>query len=224
MRKMNKIGLLGLSALVVISLTSVLNVLGTNLFCGYDFPYSSYPGVSGYIKTVDHDTPSGEIGCEWVMIVLSYGNGYYIQIGYTEEDAADPYPRAWFIAHRDADTGGNEVLNIVRGVYPSTGGSWFYQIDSPSGGWNLICKSGTETIWSTVKSTNPTSPVGLQAMCESTTSDVVIDGSEFRYLSYYTTAGGGDWNLWNDHYYAEHSPYTLTQTNDYTFDADGGGP
>jgi hypothetical protein len=216
-----KISVLTLIVLVFNILTSVVCVQGANYFCGYEYEYS-YSGVSGTIRTRDHDTPSGEFGCEWIMIVLSYANGYYIQCGYTEQDEC-PDTRNWFIELRDVDNTDPVDFSIYTPSAPVVGTTYFYQIDSPSGGWNLICKEGATTKWSTTKSSNPSTYSGLQAMCETTDTDVTIDGSRFRYLSYYTTAGGGDWRLWDDYNAAKDSPYTLTELDDYEFNADGGG-
>ena len=208
---------IGAMSLLIASL--FVPIATAKYYAGYQYNTGAGPGVSGTIKTRNHNPPANHFGCEWVCIVLSKANSYYIQVGYSDGDG--PNGRNWFWEKRDVEYHDPCLIGWIVGTYPSVGTTYYYEIDNPEDGWDITVKKGSTTKWTYEVDTNPTTVADLQAMCETTSTAVTIDGSEFRYLSYYTEAGGGDWRLWdNDDYeVAEDTGYEVTEINNYSFDA-----
>lgn len=87
--------------------------------------------------------------------------------------------------------------------------------------WRFYIRdSSGNTLYTTDVSANPYSPKDLQAAAETSDSHIRLDGTHFKYISYYY---GRSWPLWNMHVNFTTGPYRLTQVSNSEFYASGGG-
>ena len=217
-RKITIFILLSACLLSSLGVAGVSMVRGQRLYCGYayyDPPGGSAPyGVKGTIKTIDKTVPEGYyFYCQSVTIIISYANGYWVQVGYYKGEVTDRTLK-FYVERYD----GTSYYNRTWKGTPSSGNSYTYYIEPDSGSkdWKLAAISQ----FTNYTNTNPDTSVDLQALVETTTDDINIDGTDYTYLSYKVQ---NDWRLWSTHEPSDDPPYSLTEESDYEFEASGGG-
>ncbi len=142
-------------------------------------------------------------------IFASYYTGYYYY-GDAGSPPANGVRATIYTINKDVyDSNG---YNIYWHGQPTGGSTYNYYINRSTGSstWTL----GVDSQFSRNITPSPYSPVDYQAFCETTTSDIDIDGTHFTSLQ---TKSGNDWNSWNTHLGRSDIPYTITQTSDTEF-------
>lgn len=195
----------------------IFPVLAAHKYAGYYYygtAGSPPQGVSAVIYTIDKlfPTPGEHFYCQWVTIVLSYSNGYWVQVGYNK--GFDSPSLTWYT--EIYDSGGYELDWQNETYNPSSGNTYHYYIYS-SDDFTM----GVSGKFSVTNETSPTSYVDFQAMCETTDISIDIDGTDFDEISY---KQGEDWDFWTRHVVKEDWPYDVTEWEDYDFDAEGSWP
>ncbi len=189
----------------------VMPVAVASRFAGYR--YGGYAqGVSARFYTIDPD-----MGWPWkglsehVVIILSYFNGYWVQVGYRKRMG---YGIDFYMEKEDENGSDKTILGSVSPytwhtykIVPRYTGQWKIYIDGAYKGQYV---------------TDPTDPAELGALVETKHGVVMIDGSDFRDISYYNDFED-QWYLWGFHNTIEDSPYHVNEIYDYWFMAWGGG-
>jgi hypothetical protein len=189
----------------------------------YDDEGDGYSGVRGRLFTINPTVSGQNFIAEWVSIVLQYYPiNYWLQVGYTKGyDTNMQLKYFWEID----DSYGYRIGYSVGGPNPSSlhyyymshpydlGDSdwvqeWRFYVDSDVIGADLV---------------DPYIAIDQEAFVETTSSNIVINGSHFQSLSYLTNDHYWHWALWYTHVEYWNSPYSLVQTHDYEFYANGGG-
>jgi hypothetical protein len=191
-----------------VSFSSIVVAKAVRSYAEYDYDYAEY-GVRGEILTIDPYVSGDNFVCQWVCVSLSYSNGYWVQSGYNKGVDSD-YMLQWYVEKMDS-----AGYSITWKGYPYGNSVYVYYCKAMGNYWRI----GVTNQWYEDINTNPYYPVRLLAASEATTLTIEIDGTHFNYLSYKMS---NDWYLWDDHYVPD-SPYTITETSDYEFYADGGG-
>ncbi|HUS77990.1 MAG TPA: hypothetical protein VM050_04945 [Patescibacteria group bacterium] len=157
-----------------------------------DPPLSGYYGVKAYVNTIDQTVPSGSnFYCEWVTIILSYANGYWIQCGYNKGyDSPTSGALYWYVELMDSTT---EDPEINWWYQPTANNYYTYFVEEDS---TYDWKAGVFGQFIDYLDSDPFWSVDLQTFVEATTDDIVINGTDFQYLEY---KGNHDWNLWDQH-------------------------
>lgn len=176
-------------------------------------------GIGAQIHTINPTVPYNDIMFEWVTVILSYTNNWWLQVGYHKEPSSFSGLRFYYEVVTDS-----VITHYHYPTGPSTNARYSYQIVHRSGNiWNLLVRnSNANTIYDTRVSigSGSYSPQDLQAFAETTTSVIRLDGTHFRCISYYD---GRSFPLWNTHVYFFTPPYALTQVFHSEFYASGGG-
>ena len=196
------------------------------LYAGY-WLYGSevdgYSGVSERIFTINPTISGQNFIAEWGSIVLKYfPYRYWLQIGYTKgwdtnfqlkyfwEIQDVYYYRKGFFGAPNPST-----VHAYLIAHPYDYGESIYEEE-----WRFYVDGATVM----VDLVEPHVARDQQAKVETTSSSMVIDGSHFQRLSYLTNDHYWHWVFWETHLpYCDHPPYSLTQTEDYEFYANGGG-
>jgi len=206
-----KIGMRVSLIVLCLALTvSVTNVFATRYYTGYlYYGYAGSPpanGVRATIYTINKEVIDSNFYCEWPTVALSYTYGYWIQVGYNKGYDSN-YQLYWYTERYDSNG-----YNIYWHGQPTAGSTYNYYIERSTGSstWTL----GVDSQFSRNITPSPYSPVDYQALTETTTSDIDIDGTHFTSLQ---TKSGNDWNSWNTHYAVADLPYTITQTSNTEF-------
>ena len=175
-------------------------------------------GTAGYIKTIDKFVYPNSFYCQWISVVLSYKDNYWIEIGYYKGYETDN-ELTFFLERSDSTTGGVPVTTFYYDVRPNPGKYYFYYIskDIYTGTW-------TAGIYGIVEwrfTPNPNIARDYTAFSETTTPEINIDRTHFKYLEY--KMSNGDWRYWDTHDKHEDDPYGVYEISDYEFEAGGGG-
>jgi len=195
-------------AVVPMILASVVGV--ERWYAGYYLNNDEW-GVSARIKTIDPSV-HGSMLCEWVCVILSYYPLNWVQVGYAK--------RPWPIG-RDYYVEKNDTIGYDRDFFGTPAAdSWHTYNITPGayGEWMCHIDGDEEADWTT----DPEEPVDLQALVESFDTDIEIDGTDFRDISYFNT-GNDHWYLWYQCTEVEDDPYYVVYVYDYWFLAWGGG-
>ncbi|GBC71960.1 hypothetical protein HRbin02_01749 [Candidatus Calditenuaceae archaeon HR02] len=163
-------------------------------------------GVGGKIYTIDTSVPSGPIVAWWVTVILSYRYNYWLQIGYEESNTLlhshppryfyECVSRLGYYIHQNFQAGPSagtwhsyQIVYAQSIQYPKR---WILRIDF--GPYQKECD------------VDPYAPKDLQAFVETASNSIIIDGTHFKDLSWYS---GRSWPLWNRHVSRADSPYSL---------------
>jgi len=189
----------------------------TRYYAGYRLQ-ENYFGVSGSIYTIDPDVTGENIFAQWVCIVIDPARGYWVQIGYTKGFDTD-YNLVFY-----AEVNDNYGYEIRFFGTPEPGDTYTYTIvaDTYNGTrvWHGYIRQGGTLLYEIIIPADPIASYELQAFSEASTTDIVIDGTHFSGLAYYT---GRDFLYWYTHTVYVSSPYWIEEISDYEFMAWGGG-
>jgi hypothetical protein len=206
--------LLAISVIFVIFMLTMEAYAQSRWYAGYYYAgYEIYApwGVGGRIITIDTSLPSSGSAVAWhVTVVLSYRNGYWIQLGYEE---SNNYP--FFHYHSNplyywecvSMLGTYVHQNLQTG--PAAGSWHIYQIFYAQSSqypkrWVLSIDFGS---YQRTCDVEPYEPKDLQALVEVVgSSRIIIDGGHFKDLSRYD---GHSWPLWDRHVAYWDSPYQV---------------
>lgn len=197
----------------------------TRLYAGYALYVSDgYSGVYGNILTIDPYVSSGNFLCEWVTIILMYvPNSLWLQVGYWKGEGSGfqlkyyfevrsyrGYLKQYFETPRPSYMTWHNYMIAHPYDYGESSDiqEWRFYIDHAR-----IMEQDVDPPWG----------IDQQASAETTSGTVHIDGSHFERLSYFTQDKYWHWILWDTHVAFNDTPYTLTQTHNYEFYANGGG-
>lgn len=208
-----------LSIILVPNAAAVRGYSSNRYYAGYTYGAAKW-GVKGRIKTISPDVPSEHFVAEWITVILDYNPLQWIQTGFLK--------KAWwifsikqFFIEKNDDNG--HYSTAVNGG-PDTDTRYDYLIvhamEYDQSKWNLEIKEGTTVKYSGHLHLDPYAPINLQAMIETTKTNIEIDGSHFQYLRYFT---GRTWPYWNGYSVTESSPYEVDEISAYEFEASGGG-
>jgi len=189
----------------------------TRYYAGYRLQQGYY-GVSGSIYTINPDVTGENIFAQWVCIVVDPTRGYMVQLGYTKgydtnyslvfyAEIVDALGH-WVALFGTPEPGTTYTYTIVAGTYDGI----------PV--WYGYIRQGGELLYDVMFYTTSLSSYELQAFSETTSTDIVIDGTHFSDLAYYT---GRDFSYWYTHTAYVDSPYWMEEISDYEFMAWGGG-
>jgi len=204
--------------LLALAISAILTIMEayaqSRWYAGYYYAgYEIYApwGVSGRIITIDTSLPSSGTAVAWhVTVVLSYRDGYWIQLGYEES-----YNYPFFHYHSNplyywecvSKLGKYYHQNLQTGPAP---GSWhIYQIYYAHSSqypkrWVLSIDFGS---YQRTCDVEPYEPKDLQALVEVVgSSRIIIDGGHFKDLSRYI---GRRWSLWDRHVAYWDPPYQV---------------
>lgn len=189
----------------------------TRYYAGYFLLYGYY-GVSGKIYTIDPDVPSGEIFAQWVTILIDSQKYYWVQVGYTKMYYTN-YELKFYIEVNDSL--GHRLWFFDA---PVPGVTYTYTITAGTNNghpvWYVTIKEGSSEVLNTWVYGDPVSSDYLEALSETSTTSISIDGTHFSNLAYWTGRG---FPLWFTHLPYYDSPYRLNEISDYEFTARGGG-
>jgi len=196
-------------AFVVLLVALMPSAIGSR-FAGYE--YDGYAqGVFARIYTIDPDIwiPYKALS-EHVAVYLSYYNGYWVQVGYRKKPG---YGIDFYMEKQDRNGYSKTILGSVSPytwhtykIAPGYTGQWRIYIDGAYKGQYV---------------TDPKVAAVIAALVE-TKGVIMIDGSDFRDISYYDD-WAGRWYLWRFHDVVEDDPYHVIELYDYWFMAWGGG-
>lgn len=186
-------------------------------FYGKEVPYAS--GVSGKIYTINPEVPGTNYFAQWVTVMLSLRDRYWIQIGYAKDLAHTGLTLLFYIEILDA---WGHRWHWISTPKPQEGIVYKYTIVPAysNNEWKCTIEREGNNIFEALKETNPFDCVDLEAFSETGIGEINIDGTHFSELSYFTGRG---FPLWDHHVPHADSPYYLEEIADYEFYAYGGG-
>ncbi len=142
---------------------------------------------------------------EHVVVVLSYYYRYHVQVGYRKRLF---YGTNFYMEKRDRNGYDKRIFESLSPyswhtyrIQPGYTGQWKIYIDGVHKGSYV---------------TDPPEAAESGALVETVNGVVMIDGTEFRDISYYN-AYAGQWYLWNWHHLVENDPYHIIELYDYWF-------
>jgi hypothetical protein len=165
-------------------------------------------GVSGKIYTINPQVPALTTMFQWVTVVLSYVNDYWLQVGYDKTNSLF-HPTYITYYWECVSQRGSYTHRHFSGNPGPAAGSWhsytivYAQSSQFPERWILRVDFGTPQ---TTCDVNPYYPADLQAFVETTDPRIRIDGSHFKDLSRYT---GRSWPYWDRHVVRVDNPYSL---------------
>jgi hypothetical protein len=216
LRKLHNGLIFAVSALLIyfllfVNIPSLVEAQTQRWYAGYFYagtPISAPWGVSGKIYTINPQVPALTTMFQWVTVVLSYVNDYWLQVGYDKTNSLF-HPTYITYYWECVSQRGSYTHQHFSGNPGPTAGSWhsytivYAQSSQFPERWILRVDFGTPQ---TTCDVYPYNPEDLQAFVETTYSRIRIDGSHFKDLSRYT---GHGWPYWDRHVVRVDNPYSL---------------
>jgi len=214
--KATSVLLLLLLVAIVTTSPTISYSASTTYYAGYYYYASeSWPppnGVSAAIYTIDKSVSGENFYCQWPTVILSYTNGYWIQVGYFKGYHSG-YQLKFYVEKKDS--GGHQLWWKTS---PTAGKTYGYYLFLPRG--TTVWKAGVSGKFEQELQVSPFTARDYQAFSEMTTKSINIDGTHFTSICY---ALGTDWRFWDRHVPGANSPYEVIEISHYEFKARGGG-
>jgi len=188
----------------------------------------SHPGVYAEIYTIDPSVVLSELFAEWVTTILSYQNGYWIQVGYIKcYSMTGTTELRYYVEYMDSTTPNPQIYPLPNGPSAGTWHSYStrrpYDLpwedpprDNPNEWRFYIDESRVYTLYP-----DPPIPVDEQACAETSNTVINIDGTHFNELRVFDPQNY--WLRWITHVKKQDPPYIVTEISHYEFYANGGG-
>jgi hypothetical protein len=217
--------------LVIITLLSMsgqVYATGGHWYTGYClYGGASYAeeGLRGRTYTIDAPGLSTlDSMFEYTLVVLSYQNNYWLEWGYMKS-WYNQYFLKYYWAKRDSYSQGGAPMIDDTGPIPGTWHTYYhlhpygYDAGDDPAVWELW-RDGEMRHWTFMY---PNTAVDQQAMAETISTTIVIDGTHFKDLAVWTIDRYWHWVKWLCHFPVEMPPYDLTEVSNYEFYGNGGG-
>jgi hypothetical protein len=218
---------------VLIAVSCLLGIEQVHAWTGYAgyrlYGEETYAGegTRAQIYAINPWKPPMQQFREYVTVVLSYYNGYWLQFGYSRGIPGDEYYLRYYYEIVDTYPICRWYYDYDRG--PSPGSSHVYYMVHPYGygeesypEWWLLYVDDTHMYSVSVE---PYIAVDLHAPAESTDGAIVFNGTHFSGLKHFVDYRQyWRWMLWPEHEAIVTSPpYSIVEVSDYEFYANGGG-
>ncbi|TXT59444.1 MAG: exported protein of unknown function [Promethearchaeota archaeon] len=193
-------------------------------YYGYNTGNTLPQGLRAEIYLVTNDIPfwTGDWYAEWISVITRYTPTYWVQKGYHRHYNIWGFLVSVYYAE-EYDEGGHTLEYLGAAIY-----LWndFRLVKGSHNRWEAIIYYFSNNQWHFHKSytlyISPNDAIDYQAMVETTTTSINIDGSHFRKLRY--LYGGTTWSYWSRHEADPYTdPYYIDEIKHYEFKAYGGG-
>jgi hypothetical protein len=188
------------------------------------------PGLKADIYTISPSMSGFDCMYQCVHVQLSYYNSYWLQMGYIQSSETFPlYSKHYYYQKSDSLGIENPVTQSPWGPYTATWHTYFIvhpfeygEYDDPHW-WQFFIEGGAcfQQRW-----VLPYYAVDQWAWLYASGSNIEIDGTHFKRISYMVETNYWHWEPWSDHIptnYPFDNGYTLDEVSDSEFTVLGGG-
>jgi len=218
--------LFALYSIFLTPITSVRAVSPTRYRTGY-WGTNNPDGFRGNLLTIDSPMDWNEFLAEWGTVIISYTQFYWVQLGFCQHWYFLFYP--WFgwptmdfyLERQDAYYHWRSYFILKPIIGHTYTYELYYKMMGDPYAWHFKVSEGQNTIWFGDTSTSPSTRIDLQAMVETSKTNIDIDGSHFTSLKYYNNL----WYSWSGHITNnyDYPPYYTESISHREFYAWGGG-